>query len=81
MSLINLTADLSDIADSLRRIAKCLELLLPPLYPPRDTKKEYPIEVATNEATYEYEINDQLEWFKDHAEIIMREYGDKVDGS
>ena len=76
MSFINLQADLTRTADALERIAHCLERLLPPIYPETQPKEPAKIETVNNETTYEYELEDQLQWWKDKQEMIMREYGD-----
>lgn len=81
MNLLALKVDLTRTADALERIANCLEQLLPPMFPAKAPAKEYPIEQATNESTYEYEMDEQLAWYKDKVELLMKEYGDKLDGS
>ena len=79
MSLVTFHTDLTRTADALERIAHCLELLLPPLFPAKEQAKEpVPIEKATNDLTYEYELNDQLDFWKDRVQMIMKEYGDEL---
>ncbi len=80
MSIVNVSADLTRCANALERIADILDKLLPPIYPQKDAPppQDYPIEVASNESTYEQEINNQLDWWKDKVAMLMLEYGDNI---
>lgn len=81
MSLISLNADLNRTAAALERIANCLEQLLPPVYPQKGATapEEHKIELASNEATFEHELEDQLEFFKDKWEMINKQVREELD--
>ena len=81
MSLLEIKVDLNRVATALESIATCLDKLCPPIYPQKNapkSKQEYPIEIANNETTYLHEVAEQLEWYKDKVELLMREFGDKI---
>jgi hypothetical protein len=78
--MFDVHADLNRCAAALERIADCLDKLCPPIYPmdKEAVKVNYSIEQATNEDTYEHEVEDQLKWFADKAQMLMKEYGDQI---